>query len=209
MKILQADDHPLVREGIRQIISHLGDDIEFFEASNLNELLAILHEQSDVDLILLDLNMPGMDGFEGYHRIEEENPAVPVAILSASEDPRHVNAALQVGAAGYIPKSSSPEIMLTAIRLILSGGVYVPAELMTWQTVSKENNPLVKLTSRQCEVLMLVKQGLANKVIADRLNIAEKTVKQHISTIFRVFGVTNRTQLAIRAGAIENQNPKL
>lgn len=206
MKILQADDHPLVREGIRQIISRLGDEVEFFEASTLDELLTLLEEHFDVDLILLDLGMPGMNGFEGYHRIEEKNPAIPVAILSASEEYRHINNAIQAGAVGYIPKSSSPEIMLTAIRLILSGGVYVPAELLKRQAVSTQDNPVEKLTARQCEVLELVKQGLANKIIADRLNIAEKTVKQHLSTIFRVFGVTNRTQLAIRAGAVDKQN---
>lgn len=196
MKILEADDHPLVRTGIRQILSELDDAVEFLEAGSLPEVLEILQATPDLDLILLDLAMPGMDGFEGYYRIEACNPAVPVAILSASENPKDVRIAIEAGAAGYIPKSSSPELMLTALRLILAGDVYVPGKLL--QRAEAEAAP-ESLTPRQRDVLDLVVEGLSNKLIADRLNIAEKTVKQHITTIFRVYGVSNRTQLALKA----------
>ena len=199
MKILQADDHPLVREGIRQIFLRMEEPVEFLEAARLDDVLALLPNHPDIDLILLDLSMPGVDGFEGYYRIEESNPSVPIAILSASESLKDINRAIEIGAAGYIPKSSPPEIMLTAIRLILSGGIYLPAELMRRAGPQTEPDPASELTPRQREVLELVKEGLANKLIADRLSIAEKTVKQHLSSIFRVFGVTNRTQLALRA----------
>ncbi len=207
MKILEADDHPLVRAGIRHIISQFEEPVEFLEAGSLDEALTLAEQHPDLDLVLLDLSMPGMNGFAGYYRLEDSYPALPIAILSASENPQDVRTAIEAGAAGYIPKSSSPELMLTALRLILAGEVYVPGKLL--QQPDMRNDPVPDaLTKRQQEVLDWIVEGLSNKLIADRLNITEKTVKQHITTIFRVYGVTNRTQLALKAQAGKHERDR-
>jgi len=207
VRILVADDHALFRDGLRYLLSRLGDDVEMLEAKDCAEALARVAERSDLDLILLDLAMPGMDGLAGLRALRARNPAVPVVILSASEEPTDVRLALDGGAMGFIPKSSTSNVMLGALRLVLSGGVYVPpAFLDRFQTgripVATASLDVLGLTPRQHDVLRLLGRGQSNKEIARVLGLAEGTVKLHISAILRALGVDNRTQAVVTAARL-------
>ena len=201
MKILLADDHALVREGLMLVLRRLGSDTVMVEAADCDEALHIAAQHSDVDLILLDIAMPGMDGLQGIGRLRERLPSTPIVMLSASEDPQVVREALHRGAQGFIPKSSTGTVMLSALRLVFAGGVYLPpsvlcpANLPTSDTPFRDNvNDELGLTARQREVLALIVKGNPNKEIARALNISETTVRTHATAIFKALHVTNRTQ---------------
>jgi DNA-binding NarL/FixJ family response regulator len=196
MKILQADDHPLFREGIRYLLEQLDAKIELLEAGTVQAAVEILGKQQDIDLILLDLAMPGMNGFAGFHAIEECNPAIPLVVLSASENPRDIQKAMKAGAAGYIPKSSTSETMINALKLVLKGGIYTP-EIFYQLATSTEISPI--FTESQRKVLAFMVEGLSNKQIARNLYIAESTVKHHVGEILKLLAVSNRTQAALKA----------
>ncbi len=207
VKILVADDHALFRDGLRYVLARLGDDVEILEAKNCAEALALVGSRSDLDLVMLDLAMPGMDGLAGLRALRARSPAVPVVILSASEEPADMRQALDRGAMGFIPKSSTSSVMLSALRLVLSGGVYLPpAFLERHQSgttpIAASSVEALGLTPRQHDVLRLLGQGQSNKEIARVLGLAEGTVKLHISAILRALGVHNRTGAVVAAARL-------
>jgi DNA-binding NarL/FixJ family response regulator len=207
LKVLVVDDHPLICEALRQVLRALDQNIELLEAPDGPEALAAAGRNEGLDLILLDLALPGADGFEVLRELRERHPSFPVVVLSASEQAETVMRALDAGAMGFIPKTSSNELLLGALRLVLSGGVYLPAEVLRQSPmpvlVSKPAAGAavgyrdVGLTERQAQVLALVVQGKPNKIICRELDLAEGTVKIHITAILKALRVTNRTQAVI------------
>ncbi len=206
MKILIGDDHVLFREGLRRLLEQLKEGSEFIEASSFDELLTLCDGDTTFDLVLTDLRMPGWPGFSGIQMLRDKQPGAKVVVVSASEAHADVRDALEHGAAGYIPKSSSVKIMLSALDLIFSGGVYVPPTVLRESGESAEPRPAVPpadpaleqlLTQRQREVLERLREGKSNKQIAHELGLSEGTVKIHMTAIFKSLGVRNRTQAAM------------
>ncbi|WP_018078412.1 response regulator transcription factor [Thiobacillus denitrificans] len=200
MKILLADDHPLVREGVRQVLAQLEPPVEILDAHDYPSLFARAARHSDLDLALVDLNMPGFAGTQGITQFCSRFPDIPLMVLSASESPHDVHHALEAGALGYIPKAASTAVMLAAVRQVLSGGIYVPTGLSGLHPVGPPGFGALQhsgLTVRQLEVARLLAQGCANKTIADMLAMSESTVKVHIAAIFRVFNASNRTEAVL------------
>lgn len=200
MKIILADDHTLFRGGFALLFKQLEAGAMVLEAGNLSEALALAAEHPDADLMLLDLNMPGMNGATGIRQVAEAHPQLPVIVLSASETRQSVQEVIAAGALGFIPKSSSSTLMQSAVRLVLAGGVYLPAQMLMSEEPSEGAHPghteAVKLSERQHEVLRLLAAGKANKQICRELDIGEGTVKVHIAAVFRLLEVSNRTEAA-------------
>ncbi len=205
MKIILADDHALFREGARHLLQQLsGEDIQVLEAATCQEAIAHADQHEDVDLALLDLHMPGVTGVECVVHFQAAHPEVPVVVLSGSESRPNVQAVLDVGALGYIPKSSSSQVMLSAIRLVLSGGIYLPPlvmdqELSIVPQVALRGQLPCCLTERQMDVLKLLAAGKPNKLIARELGLGEGTIKVHLAGIFRALEVNNRTEAVMEA----------
>jgi DNA-binding NarL/FixJ family response regulator len=201
MKILVADDHALFREGMRHVLADLEERIEVFEAANSRAALDCARLDEDLDLVLLDLNMPDMDGFEALTLFCERYPALPVVILSASNSKREMRRALDMGALGFIPKDSTGAVVLSALRLVLSGGIYVPPSLVAAENAATAmgQGGLARLTNRQHQVLALLAEGKTNKEIANELELVEATVKMHVTAIMRALDVSNRTQAVVVA----------
>lgn len=211
MKILIADDHALVREGLKTVLQQFAPDTRVLEAGDGAELLHQLAAHTPVDIALLDLYMPGGDGFDLVGRVCDRYPAMPVIVLSASDRPADMRKALDRGASGFIPKSTSQDVMLSAIKLVLSGGVYIPPDLLKGDSEVREqfaplgpNQPLPDgslnhLTERQRQVLGLLAKGKQNKLIARELGLSEHTVKIHVTAILKALGVANRTQAVLAA----------
>lgn len=218
MKILITDDHPLFRDGLRYVLQPLDEDLTIFEAGNFDETVGIATAHPDLDVVLLDLAMGGTHGLAALQRLRGRFPALPVVIISASEDGDTMRRALDLGAQGFIPKSSSSSVMLGALRLVLAGGIYLPpaflAEVKTIPardkkdfdapspargSVSSPPGPAHGLTLRQLEVLSLVCKGFANKEICNLLGLSEGTVKIHVTAILKALNVTNRTRAVIVA----------
>lgn len=206
MKVIVADDHALIREGMRHLLVAAEEGCQVLEAGDLPRTLELLGDNSDVSLVLLDLNMPGMPGKDivaGIAKVRDTLPSAGVVVLSASEDRAHMRRALDAGAAGYIPKSSSNDVMLGALKLVMAGGVYVPPEMLLGGDEADAPPPpseAPELTGRQAEVLALMADGQSNKEIARSLDLSESTVKAHVSAIMRAFNATNRAK-AIKAAA--------
>ena len=198
MKILIVDDHALFREGLRHVLLQLDKDGEILEAGQCDEAFKLTEAHPDIDLVLLDLSLPGMDGFAGLATFREQFPDVPVVVMSGSEERHDVQSALDNGALGYIPKSSTSQVMLSALRLVFSGGVYIPS-IMLSATGTDSAPRLGGLTDRQLAVLKLLAEGKSNKLIGRELDLAEGTVKIHISSIFRTLNVGNRTEAVVAA----------
>lgn len=214
MKILIGDDHLLFREGLCRLLAQLDDQADFVEAGTFDQVRELARDGQDFDLVLLDLQMPGFPGFSGVHEICEAQAGTPVVIVSASEAQADVRAALDAGASGYIPKSSSVKIMLSALNLIFSGGIYVPpaailgdgpgvgtATAGTGGHAAATGAPA--LTQRQRDVLRCLREGKSNKQIAYELGLSEGTVKIHVTAVMRSLGVRNRTQAVIASGDIQ------
>jgi len=204
MKTLLADDHPLMREGVRQVLTQLEPAIEIIDAHDYPSLFAQTAQHADLDLALVDLNMPGFVGMQGITQYRHRFPDIPLVVLSASESPHDIRSALEAGALGYIPKAASTAVMLAALRQVLAGNIYVPACLgdshAGLHSVAPADFEALQhsgLTARQMEVARLLAQGCANKAIAGMLAMSEGTVKVHIAAIFRAFGVTNRTEAVL------------
>lgn len=200
LRIVFADDHRLVREALAPFIQRLAPTVELEEASTVDEAITLLEGNRRCDLILLDLNMPGMDGFEGFNKLQGVAPDTPIAVLSGSVDPSDVSQALAHGAAGYIPKTTAGTTLINALQIILAGEIYVPPALMSAQVArpaapnGRDARGTVPLADRQMDVLKALAEGLTNKEIARRLGIAEITVKVHLQSIYRKLGVSNRTE---------------
>ncbi|MFW1677758.1 response regulator [Pontibacter sp. JAM-7] len=213
-KILIADDHPLFREAIISVIQNSFPGCETLDTEDLESALAIAQKEEELDLILLDLNMPGMNGLNGLITLRNDMPTVPVVIVSAEEDKQIVLQAITYGAVGFITKSSPREQMTEALEQILAGNVYLPSDIIRASQVDSRRNQrkddnqippelLSSLTRRQLLVLERMSKGESNKQIAYNLNIAETTVKAHVSAILRKLGVHNRIQAVLSAGNID------
>ena len=222
MKILIADDHRLVIEAVKAKLSELEPGIDFVLAMSVNELLVGISDE--IDLAVIDLNMPGAEGQSHIDEIRRRHPAVPVIVLSGYEDPAVMRTALERGVLGFIPKAYSPEVMLSAVRLVLAGGVYVPPMMLSavppgvvaGVVPGAEGSPRASgpgaahtlehlrnvLTERQVEVLQLLSQGKPNKLIGRSLGISEGTVKIHLAAIFRALNVRNRTEAVVAAQSL-------
>jgi DNA-binding NarL/FixJ family response regulator len=195
MKILHADDHSLFREGLGFFLKLLDPGVVTLEASNVQSALDKLALEAPVDLMLLDLEMPGMNGIEGFHTIRRRHPQLPVVIVSGLNDLRVVRALLDGGARGYIPKLAHSEQLMDALRRVLRGEIYVPDALfMPASQVAAGENNAAALTARQREILPLLAEGMPNKQIASTLGVTEGTVKQHLKDLFKRLGAGNRIQ---------------
>lgn len=213
VRLLIVDDHPLFRVGLWHLLNQLAEEIQIVEASNVEQALEQL-AGAPFDIILVDLMMPGMGGFEDLRSICEKAAGTPVVVVSVRERAEDVKNAITSGARGYIPKSSSPEVLVQALKLVLSGGVYLPPHLLGVQpgmaasasSVARETFPakgvLGRLTPRQREVLALLAEGKSNKEIASELGLAAGTVKIHVSSIFKALNVNNRTLAVIAANEL-------
>jgi DNA-binding NarL/FixJ family response regulator len=204
IRILVVDDHALIREAVRHVAAALGDDVTALTASDCEQGFALAGP--DLDLVLLDFNLRGLSGVPAIKAWRGRCPAVPVVVLSSAEDRPTVLAAIAAGAAGFIPKSSSNEVMLSALRLVLAGGKYLPAEAITGPSRPAPKTPAtlesLGLTPRQLDVLKLIAQGKPNKLICDELGLAERTVKAHVTEVLRALGVSSRTQAALAAARL-------
>jgi DNA-binding NarL/FixJ family response regulator len=207
IRVVIADDHPLIRGALRGAVTGICQSEEVFEAGSLEEAVALLEADADVDLLLLDLNMPGMKGFSGLTYLRAQFPAVPVMVVSATIDRGTMRRCIDFGAAGFLPKTLDIEAMRHAMRIVLGGGTWTPAEVDLSAPADKETSDLVKrlasLTPQQMRVLMMLSEGLLNKQIAYELSVSEATVKAHVSAILTKLGVESRTQAVIAAAKIE------
>ena len=194
MKILHADDHPMFREGLRFFLQLLGPEVTVLEAGNLRAALDKLALEWPVDLMLLDLQMPGVSEIEGFLTIRRAYPALPVVIVSGVNDPQIIRTLLDGGARGYIPKFTGSEQLMDALRRVLNGEVYVPDAMFLPPSQAAGSGESAQLTSRQSQILPLLAEGMPNKRIANALGLTEGTVKQHLKDLFRRLNANNRTQ---------------
>lgn len=208
--LLIADDHPLFRTALAQAVRGLSREIAVLEADSLDSARAQLGAHSEIDLLLLDLHMPGSQGLMGLAALRGEFPGVAVLMVSAQDDPDVVRRALAYGAAGYVPKSLDLDGIREALDAVLAGGTWLPPALMRAvhaQPARDEDRDiahrLARLTPQQIRVLQLLAQGRLNKQIADTLGIQERTVKAHVSAIFERLGVRNRTQAGVLLSSLE------
>lgn len=204
LRVLLADDHPMVRETLVRYVQKLAAEATVVEGGSLEDAIESVRTEPAFDLIVLDLNMPGMDGLAGLERMRRQAPATPVVILTGSADPRDMARSLELGAAGFIPKTMVGKAMVNALRLVLAGERFIPSQLFFRDPVGAPTPPaaggaLSRLTPQQGRVLDLLIGGRSNKEIARELAIEEITVKVHLQRIYRTLGVANRTQAATRA----------
>ena len=206
-RLVIADDHPLFRGALRAAVSALLPNAEITEAGTFDEVVNLLERGTEVDLVLLDLSMPGARGFSGLMYLRAQYPGVPVAVVSANDDPAAIRRCMQIGASGFIPKTLGIDGMRTAISKILGGGVWTPPDVDLAQAADVETAELMArmatLTPQQVRVLMMLSEGLLNKQIAYQLGVSEATVKAHVSAILQKLGVESRTQAVIAAAKIE------
>ncbi|MEY3664730.1 MAG: hypothetical protein RLZZ153_912 [Pseudomonadota bacterium] len=213
-RFLLVDDHPIVCEAIRLALETIASDIRVDFAPAYAEARRALQANPDYDCVLLDLGLPDIDGMDALERLREQNPRTRIVMLSASSTREIILRCLELGAAGFIPKTSHPDVLRSALRMVAAGHVYVPREAITadgynamegarplHSTTSTDPRKL-GLTGRQCDVLRLILRGFPNKLICRELKLAEGTVKIHVSAVLRVLGVRNRTQAVIAANRL-------
>ncbi|MFT4116647.1 response regulator transcription factor [Bradyrhizobium sp.] len=205
MKLLIVDDHAVLREGLAALLRQFEQAADVLQASDVAEGLRLVEANPDLDAVFLDLNMPDEGGMGAIPVLAKRSPQLPVIVLSSSEDPTDVRRALKSGACGYVPKSASPRNILSALRLVLAGEIYVPPILLDFSPAAADevdrvtSNPGERLTERQTEVLRELCRGLTNREISRALELSEKTTKSHVTAIFKALGVVNRTQAAAAA----------
>jgi DNA-binding NarL/FixJ family response regulator len=206
-RLVIADDHPLFRGALREAVTGLFELTDIAEAGTFDEVAELLERGGDVDLVLLDLTMPGVRGFSGLMYLRAQYPSVPVIVVSANDDPAAIRRCMEFGASGFIPKTLGVEAMRTAISRILGGGVWTPPDVDLAAGSDAESAELIArmatLTPQQVRVLMMLSEGLLNKQIAYQLGVSEATVKAHVSAILQKLGVESRTQAVIAAAKIE------
>jgi DNA-binding NarL/FixJ family response regulator len=210
LKILIVEDHALVREALMRVLHALDPDTQVHETSSGDQALDALKQENDFNLVLLDLALPGMDGFTGLKLLRQRYPDIPVVILSAFDDQPTINRVLNNGAAGFIPKSYSGEQLLHALAYVLAGHTFHPGNAVSGAQLDNETPILSSrnsglspteygLTERQGEVLTLMSKGCSNREIAMQLGLSEGTVKLHVAAIFKSLGVTSRAQAIVMA----------
>ena len=201
-----ADDHPLFRNALRQAVTSVLAEAVVDEAGSFEDLTTLLEKDSEVDLVLLDLTMPGISGFSGLIYLRAQYPAIPVVIVSASDDGATIRRSLDFGASGFIPKRFGVDTLRDAITKVMDGDVWVPPDTDLAAGADPEmtrlRDRLVTLTPQQVRVLMMLSQGLLNKQIAYELGVSEATIKAHVSAILQKLGVESRRQAVIAAAKI-------
>ena len=202
-----ADDHPLFRGALKEAVGNQFSGARVFEAGGFEELQALLEREGDIDLVLLDLAMPGVRGFSGLLYLRAQFPGVPVVVVSATEEADVIRRCMEFGASGFLPKTLGIDVMRTAIHQVLEGGVWTPPDVDLTAGPDDDTRDLVTklstLTPQQVRVLMMLSGGLLNKQIAYELGVSEATVKAHVSAILQKLGVESRTQAVIAASKIE------
>jgi DNA-binding NarL/FixJ family response regulator len=205
--LLIADDHPLFRGALREAVSGFVGRAEIGEAGTFEEVTDLLDRGSDFDLILLDLNMPGVRGFSGLMYLRAQYPGLPIVVVSANDDPAVIRSCMEFGASGFIPKTLGVDAMRQAVTRVLQGELWTPPDVDLTRQSDAETTALIarlsSLTPQQVRVLMMLSGGLLNKQIAYELGVSEATVKAHVSAILQKLGVESRTQAVIAAGRIE------
>jgi DNA-binding NarL/FixJ family response regulator len=221
MKFLVVDDHELIREAMRAALKQLDAEATILEAADSRQAMPLIEENADLDLILLDLNLPDRDGFSVLVELRKSHPSVSVVVMSAQQDHDSVVKALNLGALGFIPKSATRKVILVALQLVMSGGIYIPPQALSSEQPSLAATPAptsqakpetaadkvlpadLGLTGRQIEVLALIMQGKSNKAICRVLDLSEPTVKSHVSAILRALNVSNRTEIVVAVNALK------
>ena len=221
MHILIADDHEMFLSGLRFALLDLDADVKIDLARDYLELLSFVFAETEYDLILTDLAMPGMPWNEAIEQVKNKMPNTPIVVLSAVHDKEIIDKVIKAGVKGFIPKTSSNRIIISAIQKVLAGGVYIPPEMFMSESNEKSetidiSQPFLEknsvdsgLTPRQKEILSLIGQGKANKIIAHELGLSEGTVKLHVTAILKTLGVSNRTgaiMTAINMGLVKPEN---
>ena len=205
--LLIADDHPLFRGALREAVNGLFDRAEIAEAGTFEEVTEFLERGGDIDLILLDLRMPGVRGFSGLMYLRAQYPSLPIVVVSANDDPAVIRRCMEFGASGFIPKTLGVEALRQAVAQVLRGEVWTPPDVDLQRDTDAESAAVIArlatLTPQQVRVLMMLSGGLLNKQIAYELGVSEATVKAHVSAILQKLGVESRTQAVIAAGKIE------
>lgn len=207
MKVLIVDDHALIRDALARVLVGLAPDMMVLEATDPKAAFETIEREPDLDLVLLDLALPGTHGLAVLQSLRAKHPAISVVVISASSERENVERALDHGALGFIPKSSSNEVLASALRLVLAGGIYVPPEILgrgvagepvVPPMASGHRTPAdIGLTERQAQILALIMKGKSNKLICRELDIAESTVKNQITAIMKALNVTSRTQAVL------------
>lgn len=214
MKCLVVDDHALIRDAMRSVLNTLREDATILEAGSSHTAMALIDEHPDLELIMLDLRLPDRDGLDVLAEVRSRYPAVTVVMLSAFTDRENVLRALDGGAQGFIPKTDTRDVLIGALRLVLAGGVYIPPEILGRSAAPAPQSPRIDdtaqrptpaqlgLTERQVDVLALIMEGKSNKLICRALNLAEPTVKNHVSAILKALEVSNRTEAVLAVAAL-------
>jgi DNA-binding NarL/FixJ family response regulator len=226
MKFLVVDDHELIREAMRGALKQLDAEATILEAADGRQAMPLIEENIDLDLILLDLNLPDRDGFSMLVELRKTHPSVSVVVMSAQQDQDSVVKALKLGAFGFIPKSATRKLILGALQFVMSGGTYIPPQALPSEQPQLTPTPApilqakpetgadkispadVGLTGRQIEVLALIMQGKSNKAICRVLDLSEPTVKSHVSAILRALKVSNRTEIVVAVNALKWDVPR-
>jgi DNA-binding NarL/FixJ family response regulator len=205
--LLIADDHPLFRGALREAVNGLFEHADIGEAGTFEEVTELLERGGEVDLILLDLHMPGVRGFSGLMYLRAQYPGLPIVVVSANDEPAVIRRCMEFGASGFIPKTLGIEALRQAIAGVLKGEVWTPPDVDLTRDQDSEGAAMIArlatLTPQQVRVLMMLSGGLLNKQIAYELGVSEATVKAHVSAILQKLGVESRTQAVIAAGKIE------
>jgi DNA-binding NarL/FixJ family response regulator len=205
IKVLMVDDHALFRDGMRYVLQQLADEVEVFDSGNFLDGMKQAAEHPDLDLALMDLHMPGSDGVNSIYAFNKANPSIPLVVVSGSDQREDIEKVMECGAMGFISKMSSSKLMLSALRMVLDGGVYLPPQLLQQAmigmdqgatSVDKRTDRINKsgLTTRQMQTLQLLAEGLSNKEISERMNLAEGTVKIHTAAVYQALRVNSRLE---------------
>lgn len=207
MNVLIIEDHALVRDGFKLLLQHLEYEVDIVEACDYTSAIASIDSKPDLQLVLLDINLPDINGLDFLNELKHRLPGISVIVISASEETEDIRQALTNGARGYIPKSSSHDVMLNAIKIVLAGGEYAPIKSIIHPSYTKpsekqEHSEKGDLTARQLEVLQWVIQGKTNKEIAKILGLSPVTVRTHVSLIFKALNANNRAQASFEAAKL-------